>query len=60
MYILVQEPNGDEAKRAFNALDDAFGTDSFSKSEALQALTEHGFTSSMFEALLTSGCIAEE
>ncbi len=59
MYMLVAEPHGDEASRAFNALDDAFGTDEFSKEDAMRCLSEHGFTTVMFTALVTAGSIAE-
>ncbi len=59
MYILVSEPHGDEATRAFSALDDAFGTDEFSKDDAMRVLSEHGFSNNMFSALLTAGSISE-
>ncbi len=59
MYILVSEPHGDEACRAFDALDDAFGTDEFSKDDAMKVLSEHGFAANMFSALLTAGSISE-
>jgi len=59
-YILTEEPRGDEARRAFDALDDTFGTDSFTKEEALAVLTEHGFGANMFSILDGSGAITEE
>ncbi len=59
MYMLVSEPHSDEACRAFNALDDAFGTDEFSREDALKVLGEHGFSQQMFMALVTAGSIAE-
>ena len=60
MYILVEEPHSDEARRAFNALDDAFGTDSFTREDATRVLEEHGFSSQMFQALEMAGSIMEE
>jgi len=59
MYMLVSEPHGEEAQRAFAALDDTYGTDEFSKTEAMEVLTAHGFRSNMFEALVTAGSISE-
>lgn len=59
MLILSQEPHGDEARRAFNALDEAFGVDEFSEAEAKEALTLHGFGPTMLSALTTSGSVSE-
>lgn len=59
-YILTAEPHSDEASRAFDALDNAFGTDSFEKEEALRVLAEHGFTAVMFTSLVSTGCVTEE
>lgn len=58
-YILVNEPTAEEASRAFDALDDAYGTDEFSEDEAKQVMTAHGFGPGMFSALVTSGSISE-
>lgn len=59
MYILVAEPHGDEAARAFDALDETFGTDEFSQADAMNVLTQHGFGAQMFQGLLTAGSIME-
>lgn len=59
MYMLVSEPHGEEASRAFSALDDAFGTDEFSREDALRCLEEHGFGQQMFNALVMSGSVSE-
>lgn len=59
MYMLIEQPNGDEARRAFDALDDAFGTDDFSKEDAMEVLSNRGFSGNMFNALLMSGSISE-
>jgi hypothetical protein len=58
-FILVAEPHGDEARRAFDALDDALGTDEFTEADANEVLKLHGFSNNMFTVLVTAGSISE-
>ena len=60
MFILTQEPPGGESLRAFEALDDAFGTDSFDKASAQQILVEHGFRNGTLDSLVSGGYVSEE
>ena len=59
MYMLVQEPSSSEARRAFEALDDTFGTESFDKGSAQRVLAEHGFNKGILDMLISTGCIEE-
>jgi hypothetical protein len=59
MYELVQEPQGEESARAFDALDEAFGTEQFAEAEANKVLAESGFGSGMFKSLVASGSVSE-
>lgn len=38
MYILGEEPKGEVLGNAFNALDDAFGTEEFNEGQAVSAI----------------------
>jgi hypothetical protein len=61
MYILTQEPTSGQRLEAFNALDDAFGTESFTQGQAItvieNALGEDG--TRIFQDLVNSGCVSE-
>jgi len=59
MFILVQEPSGEESKRAFEALDDALGTEEFSEATARKVMAEHGFGKDMLERLVDGGYVSE-
>lgn len=60
MYILSEQPADGESRRAFQALDDAFGADEFAREAAERVLTDHGFRgSSMFETLESYDYITE-
>jgi hypothetical protein len=61
VYILTQEPSGGQRLAAFDALDDAFGTGSFTYEQAVtvieNALGEDG--TRLFDDLVRSGCVSE-
>ena len=59
-YILTDRPAGGESQRAFDALDNAFGVEGFSGSEADKVLAENGFNSSMFDSLIQGSYVAED
>ena len=60
VYILTQQPSGGESERAFGALDDAFGTESFSGEDADKVLKESGFSPAMLDKLITGGYVSED
>ncbi len=57
MYTLIRQPGGGELGRAFDALDEAFGTEAFNRSAAKQVLTEHGFNGNTLDTLIAEDCI---
>ncbi len=59
MFILTSDPEKGELSRAFDALDDAVGTEQFDKQTALKVLKESGFTENTFNQLVSGGHIAE-
>ena len=66
MYILTDEPSGSGTLicGAFDALDQAFGTDPFTRDQAIHAIANHmegGTTGaeSLFRDLESRGCITE-
>jgi len=59
MYELIREPESGELKRAFNALDEAFGAERFDKNSAKKVLAEHGFSKATFDNLIEGQYISE-
>ena len=59
MFILTSDPEKGELSRAFDILDDAFGTEQFDKNSAVTALKEGGFTSATFDKLVSGGFVTE-
>jgi len=59
LFILISEPTSAEARRAFDALDDAFGTETFDKKSAEGVLKENGFDSGMFNSLVSGENVSE-
>ena len=59
IYTLVNEPESEQARRAFEALDDAFGAENFDKKSAQAVLVEHGFGKSDLDKLVEGGYAQE-
>ena len=65
MYMLVDEPTGSgPTKQAFDAIDDAFGTDEFSEGQATTAIMnslgcEASEAGNLFDQLRRNDCISE-
>lgn len=64
-YMLTEEPQGQgPAKNAFEALDEAYGCDEFTESQAVQAIANAVSVSEeeaarLFSSLKSSGCVSE-
>lgn len=64
-YMLTDEPKGEgPTKVAFEALDDAYGCEEFTESQAVQAIVNAASVSEeeatrLFSSLKSSGCISE-
>ena len=64
MYMLVSEPKGGDLHEAFDALDDAFGTEEFSESQGVSAIAlgmevDDSRASSLLKNLVQRGCVGE-
>ena len=59
LYTLMKEPETEQAKRAFSALDDAFGTEEFDKKSAQDVLVEHGFGKNDLDVLISGEYVQE-
>ena len=59
IYTLVNEPESEQARRAFEALDDAFGAENFDKKSVQSVLTEHGFGKNDLDTLVKDGYVGE-
>lgn len=65
MYILVDEPkSGGALSDAFNAIDDAFGTDEFSEGQGISAIAlsmevSDTRASELLKNLVARGCVEE-
>ena len=58
MYILVDEPEGHNA--AWETLDNAFGTEEFSREDAASTLAQVGIDGySAFDKLVSGGFVSE-
>lgn len=64
MYTLVDEPKGGVLADAFDALDDAFGTEEFSEGQAISAIAldlevEDDRAAELLKNLVDRGCVEE-
>ena len=57
MYILTDEPKGPNA--AWETLDNAFGTEEFSREDAVSVLSQAGISDDAFDRLVSGGYVSE-
>jgi len=57
MYILTDKPEGLNA--AWETLDNAFGTEEFSREDALSTLSQTGISDDTFDRLVSEGYVSE-
>ena len=57
MYMLTDEPEGHNA--AWEALDNAFGTEEFSREDAAITLSQAGISGNAFDKLVSGGYVSE-
>ena len=64
MYALIDEPKGGVLKDAFNALDEAFGTEEFSREQAVSAIAmelevDDARAEELLKNLVARNCVEE-
>lgn len=64
MYQLVDEPKGETLKKAFDTLDEAFGTGEFSEGQGVSAIalgmgSDDPRASELLRNLVARGCVEE-
>jgi len=64
MYMLVNSPGGGQSKEAFDALDEVFGTNEFSKGQAVNTISvamelDNATADSLFNQMVRSENIGE-